>query len=712
MAYTKNTILVAPKTALDTVVGKVTLAAKNDGGELTFFVLIKVNEIEPLVQWVRGLIDFTVRMFAEESAKPAATVDRALAATRQRLVKKLRQLLLETKSVKYDDVSFCLGAVNDTHIHLTHRGDIAGYLLHGHTSTDGSRHFRWVPVTATGKSKMEKDTGLATASIVSGTGSKGDTLFMTTESILDALGLPRIENIIADEPIDGARAVLEQALMSLHGRMGFGALLLRIGETLPVAAGKTGVTASMASLEQQRQTTATLLAPEGYPAISTLKGVLRKRPGLPQAASEQIGQTLRLVAGAVIHSMVLLVTIPDRIRGKTIPTISQPRITTDRWNALMKKISHHLSQLPRRSQRLLIIALLFAYLFSQTLVYLADRQTRQQTITQNNELITSAQDKLDRAESSIIFGDDTSAAQLIAEATTLITNYPQRTTRQREERAVLEAQLKSIRERIAKVTIISDAKTIAAIPATMLAAPIGIVASKDSLYVFQSDNAVAGFTNGVLTKLPVTSVNVPSVRSVKLDDAEGIILMTDGPGLATFSSETNTLTAIPFTATFPNSIDVAFYNGRLYAVVPSEKQIYRFTNSSSGFGSPAPWLSGTAPAEVANASGIVVDGSVYVLSRSGSIIRFSAGARDTWIANAPVDASGDFKKLIGRAQSPYLYALDASQHRIVIWEKSSGKLLHQYALADREIRDFSISNDGRTLYLLSDSTILEVPLGQ
>ena len=141
-------------------------------------------------------------------------------------------------------------------------------------------------------------------------------------------------------------------------------------------------------------------------------------------------------------------------------------------------------------------------------------------------------------------------------------------------------------------------------------------------------------------------------------------------------------------ATFVANFDAAFY--KLYVVDPSEQNIMVFDPSSDGSGYHSPGQ-GRLPTDrpVDGITDLMIDGDIFA-AENGQIERLIPATswtpdlpRDTQLRpssnytmlSSPILANGNPSKRIGA-----LYAFDATNHRIVAFDKSDGKYIGQYQL--------------------------------
>lgn len=691
-----STVHVSSSTALDTVVSFVAPATNDDNNDRrgVFFVLLHADEIDALVPWLNTFIHFLNQtyetVFNEEEN---ITVERAVAITQQRAKHKLQQLISEARSLSPDDISYCLGAVNGYDVHLAQRGNVKAYLLHTLKSQyDDESKYRWIDITESDENEDDEDS--SAVSIVSGRMQHNDTLFLCSESVTDGLGLESLQKIISRASVDGAKIQLEKAVATVGGRVSYGAAILRptvehIAAELPAYKSKAdeNKSDSMASLHKSEQTASELLDPMRHPSpFGGVLDTLRQRKRVKKSTPKNITET---------SSTGNPFSVNHNKQPKRRPKISD---ATSAGSKIVDNITNQIRTLPHSSRRLLLVALMLGYLFTQSLVFLANRQSEEQTRIAQQQTVEKIQDNLDQAESSLIFNNDEEAARLLVDAETLIASLPLDTRAQEERFRVLSSEATALRQRLERIHKAQTQSLVSLdFPADLL------VIHKDEIVTASRSGTYNTISeSGEVSPVVIEGLNTVSAELINSDDSERIFVSTDRSEVE-INLNNNTLLVKPITESKP-IIDLAHYRDRLYVLSATEQQIYRY-NGGPSFTNPSPWVNGNADI-LSNATSIIIDGNVYVLTKDGSIHKYNRGVQQNWSAKPIYGETEGMIKLVSPVSSDYLYALDSERNRVVMWQKSDGKLINQFAFPDLDaIIDFDVRADDQIMYLLTNSEI-------
>jgi len=720
--------------SLDTVTGRV--ADSLDEKKLTlgtFFILLHIEDISSLVPWATAFAKFLEEIYYQTiTVDPMISVERALSIARQKARNKLQQLSREGQNFNPETVHYCFGALKGNGLWLTHTPGIQAYLLHQFSGASYSTpRYRWLDILKTPSPRLggAHESSLA-ATIVSGPIGNNDVLIICTPSITDTIGLERLEKIVTDVTWEGIETILMRHFRTAGGRWTFGAILLRpLATDSPPA---VAVTSSMLNLSDKEKGTSAFLVRQNSKlykrlwqnAARLVEQVIARKPrragqsaALPKPSwGWRLGRATRKIWTLLARTALFLILAPFKLASTILTDMGRQNIKNSaqrRYDAAIHRLGEYLQTLPRSAQRLLIISLLFAFLFVQSLVFLAARKTRENQLTTERQRLAQIQEQLDQAEANIIFHNSEKAILLLREAGDSIKQLPRRTREQLEAAEFLKQSLEEIIGHLERAVTITNPTMVGQVPLNIMANPDGLLLAGETLLLFKGENNTFVSVNsksGETKKLPVASVNIGRMQIGLKDEGSRFVFWHDGQGLAVLDLATNTLAGEIVENNKNKAKAFGLYNKRLYILDPSNRQIWRYQKTSAGYGRVAPWLKGNAE-EIRDASGLVVDGSVYVLLKNGTVKKFSNGNEADWQAQPLLTPPQNAGHLQSSAGSKFLYALDQESRRIFVWEKNSGRLVTQYVLKNmKSLRDFSVDEKNNIIYLLNGNTIEKIPI--
>jgi len=152
-----------------------------------------------------------------------------------------------------------------------------------------------------------------------------------------------------------------------------------------------------------------------------------------------------------------------------------------------------------------------------------------------------------------------------------------------------------------------------------------------------------------------------------------------------------------------NSVGLDIYQDNSYIL--TSDQIFKVTDGIKSSTKAVAWLAANVTL-VADAQSITVDGNVYVLNRSGVIIKYYKGEEDKRLNTSIVS---DNSLLITAKDLPNLYLINKKLGRAYLIDKESGSIVKVLKIGNSEpLSNAHVDNDG-TLYVVSaDNKIWKV----
>jgi hypothetical protein len=483
----------------------------------------------------------------------------------------------------------------------------------------------------------------------------------------------------------------------------------------------------MAALARQELGTSTLLDVRASGWFGKRLGqaaarLARPRGGLPRSAASlreasrwgySAGAAAGRISRSLIHLALLAVLAPLRLAAAVGTADGRSRITESlrrRSAAAVDGLTVRLRALPRSAQRLATVALLFGYLFVQSLVFLAERQSRDADVAAGTRLALEIQTQLDDAEMNIIFKDNERAAALLRSAESALAALPERTRAERRRSALLSQSLDELRTRLERVVTVPAPTALAR---AAVADPSGLLLGGGELLLYRADApafASVDRRTGAVTARAVTA-DVGRLRQSLADDRGRFIFLDERGDLAVLDLAAGALAGQTVVDPPAAAASFALYNGRLYILDHASRQVWRYQPTAGSYARRAPWLVGNTE-RIAGATGLVVDGDVYLLFREGTVEKFSNGAAvQTWRAQAPLTLARGAAALTSPPGSSSLYAFDRDSRRVFRWAKEDGRLAAQYVFPDlADLKGFAVDEAANALYLLNGSDVLTAPI--
>ena len=157
---------------------------------------------------------------------------------------------------------------------------------------------------------------------------------------------------------------------------------------------------------------------------------------------------------------------------------------------------------------------------------------------------------------------------------------------------------------------------------------------------------------------------------------------------------------------------VLIYANRLYLLKPdasgTEGQIVRFNRSGSSFIDESSWIK-SKTSSLNGAVSLAIDGTIFVLIKDGSILKFSNGNEEEWGTGISDPRITNATKIWTSPQSTFIYVLEPSTQRVIVFDKQTGAFVVQYRSdAFAGLTDFTVDEAGYTIYLLAGSKLYSI----
>lgn len=167
----------------------------------------------------------------------------------------------------------------------------------------------------------------------------------------------------------------------------------------------------------------------------------------------------------------------------------------------------------------------------------------------------------------------------------------------------------------------------------------------------------------------------------------------------------------PKEGNWENAVSIASFMGNLYFLDSTAGQIFKHTQSTDGYSKGEEYLN-AQEVDIRESVSLAIDGSVYVLTKNGSVIKLIKGKDQNFsLKNIPTpsDKINQPKLIKTTTEDSYLYILDGN--RILEFDKA-GKFLKQFAFSSdiNNIQDFIINETNKTLLVLSANKLYSVDI--
>lgn len=148
------------------------------------------------------------------------------------------------------------------------------------------------------------------------------------------------------------------------------------------------------------------------------------------------------------------------------------------------------------------------------------------------------------------------------------------------------------------------------------------------------------------------------------------------------------------------------YAGNIYLVDKAGNMIWRYSGSGAAFGTKQKWLAPSVTVDLSKIHGLTIDGTIWTITTSGKIVRFSLGNPQNITPTGIFPALTSIDAIYTNEALNSVYLLDKGNKRIVVLTKD-GKYKAQY-LNDKvgEAIDLVVSEKDKKIILLTGQKLL------
>jgi len=329
------------------------------------------------------------------------------------------------------------------------------------------------------------------------------------------------------------------------------------------------------------------------------------------------------------------------------------------------------------------------------------------------EQLTAIEDVMERAAGAVIYKDENQARSLFVNAQTLIESLPTDTPEREEKAQELNHDLQAALNDIRHLVTVPNPPLLADLE-TLTDGVFGntVLLSEGTLFIAGSDGRTYELNQTEKRFDLAASMGTGETFSPLASTQEDGRLYVLGQTGSVYGVSLENKTISPLEIQDDRWIDLEAYANRLYLLRPSqngtEGQIVRFNRNGSSLTDPSDWIT-SRTVSFDKAASIAIDGNVYVLMSDGSIARFASGSEEGWDVGIVDPRITSATKLWTDPESDYLYVLEPSTERLIVFRKDSGAFVVQYRSdAFTGLTDFVVDEAGYTIYLLAGSKLYSI----
>lgn len=191
----------------------------------------------------------------------------------------------------------------------------------------------------------------------------------------------------------------------------------------------------------------------------------------------------------------------------------------------------------------------------------------------------------------------------------------------------------------------------------------------------------------------------------------------DGVHLVRLSDNQTILRVIPKSPEWGKIADITVFGGNVYLLDIEKHRIWKYVATEDGlpagrqgFSDLFDYLNPDFFPDLSHARNLVIDGSVWLGTDNGSVVRFTSGQLNTFVTQGEDRPPGSSVRVYTSDSAQFVYVLDKDASRVVVYDKE-GFYIAQYAWQDgTPATDLVVSEELGRLFLLAGGKLYTITL--
>lgn len=713
----------------------ITEAAEEDG-KGAFFALAEVETpYKENMEYIENSIQEIEAEYFAQDTDPASAFEYAIEQAN-------RKSGAFFTTYEHTKIHVLIATLSRDGVHLASQGNPNVFLLYFHDNTSSLTPILEENV----EDEKDNDTRQIFPHILIGGLKTGNVLCITSPKVSSYVAPDRLQKIIESRSIGSAAKHLEKILRELDTPESFGGAFIQIQGKNPHAEDEKGPGSqkSLSNLLGTEKVTEHILSPPLLPSIhkifelfqglahtvmtSKLFNLHREKRTETETQKRKKQKSFRRPPEIRVHNLKSPLEVTGKWIWKTLRALavlfgvsaSTVFIVLTNHGGQRRAIieqrkgecAHLLETIQKKYKRtppttkliaggLILLSIILIASISVTTAQKKMRVAR----ASYNQLVQTISNKRDQAESTNLYGDEEQAFVLLQEAEELLATLPKTNTEERNTFEKLKKSIQTLYARLEKkedvalhtITTLSPEKKADTITRVQ---NVFLLTNRDTAQLTQQP--VEGGTAQQFT-LPFSGTRF----AVAHDEKPLAFLVSTEYSLYRWDPKTTDATALSTKLTTANALEI--YNNRLYRIDAPNNQVYRSTASDLNFSPPQSWIkqSKESLGEVVDSA---IDGELWIARKNATVLRFEKGIQKDFSIGRVHPQLKTITKIWTSPNSTWLYILEGPERRILVFSKE-GTFKKQYQIDSNEhIQDFSIDEEARKAYVLTQSNFGSIPL--
>lgn len=204
--------------------------------------------------------------------------------------------------------------------------------------------------------------------------------------------------------------------------------------------------------------------------------------------------------------------------------------------------------------------------------------------------------------------------------------------------------------------------------------------------------------------------NYTGLSSVAIHGTNVYVLTNSGINAVSLTDKQTTVNVVRKDLQWGSVGSLVSFGGNLYLLDTQKSRIWKYVATDTGFSELREYLNPDTLPDLSRANSMSIDGSVWIGTADGNIMKFTQGKVDTFVPQGVDPAFGQNLTVYTSDTATNLYVLDGQNKRVVVLAKD-GTYLSQYVWQDALIpTQLVVSEDQKKIYLLASGQLYAIDL--
>jgi hypothetical protein len=152
------------------------------------------------------------------------------------------------------------------------------------------------------------------------------------------------------------------------------------------------------------------------------------------------------------------------------------------------------------------------------------------------------------------------------------------------------------------------------------------------------------------------------------------------------------------------------YTGNIYILDKGARTIRRYVGTGGSFSRGQIWLAPTVIPDFSKVVSITIDGTVWVLTSTGKILKFSLGSPQSFVVPSVTPALTNPTFIYSNLDLKNLYILDPANKRVLVLSKTGDYIAQYFSDNLSEAKSLVVSEETKKLVFLAGSKLYSIEL--